>query len=872
MKIKHIELKGFKSFKNRTLIQFREGICGIVGPNGCGKSNIVDAVLWVIGETRPAIIRGSCMEDVIFVGSEGMQAAGVVEVSMVLESSDRNPFPEEYKNLNEIMVTRRLDRDGKSEYLINSQLCRLQDVQEIFMDTNAGRHGVGFMEQGAVEHFISSRPEQKRLLIESTAGISKFRMRKKSAQRKLELTEGHLNRLKDVLNEKENQLKKLKKQSEKAKDFRSLKKEIQQKDLQISWWKLKDFQKEINLLDNQLEKENIEQNKQQKQIDDMSEYIKQLTEGNQLSDQKNLVQKIQKEEQDLLRELSLVEKTYASLQAVLKVNKDSGGEWQEAGRLSQHNRMELLKSIQENKNKITTIEKQLNEVLEQQKQIAEECKTLEKLFLSIQLKTKENNTTGETEKKVSAITDDEWKKGVRFLLKRGNHTLADEMLFSQTVVTDSYQELLRLQKIHPAWSFLTLDGKLSKGNFAKKSITKPGSLDSSISYAQKQQLQNALTWRSELSQKRISLEKDLSTLKEKGKLLNQSLEREQQIELSFSSRSQQKQQTIEQCQLQIKEKEKTRVQLLEQLSEKKIDLDKCLKAYEQLRQNLDQKRLDIIEQHKSISNRESVINEINIKKTGLVERKSALCMRIKECYQLDLIELKEDHLTDENALDKNQLEKDQWEEELNTLNQKLARFGEVNLLALKEYEELSKSKDFYQQQYEDLCSAKEQLVQVIKRVDRFCSNKFQEVFDQVNGYFSKVFPALFDGGCAKLILTDDGGVDVFVQPAGKKIQNMNLLSGGEKSMVAVAVIFSLFLVKPSPFCILDEIDAPLDDINIARFGSLLKEMSQISQVIIITHNRYTMQMCDSLYGVTMEEKGISKIVSLENSSQQLYRE
>ena len=230
MRIKQLELKGFKSFRNRTVIRFGPGTSCIVGPNGCGKSNVIDAFLWVMGETAPKHLRGSSMGDVIFAGTEKHPPAGIAEVSLVMERTEKQKsFPAPYEGFSEIMLTRRLDRDGKSDYLINSRPCRLKDVQEIFMDTGVGVHGFSFIEQGEVEHFISSKPEQKRMLIESTAGISKFRSRKRSAEQKLDLTESNLKRLKDVLSRQNAQLEKLKKQSEKAEQFRNLKGQIKEK-------------------------------------------------------------------------------------------------------------------------------------------------------------------------------------------------------------------------------------------------------------------------------------------------------------------------------------------------------------------------------------------------------------------------------------------------------------------------------------------------------------------------------------------------------------------------------------------------------------------------------------------------------------------
>ena len=193
--------------------------------------------------------------------------------------------------------------------------------------------------------------------------------------------------------------------------------------------------------------------------------------------------------------------------------------------------------------------------------------------------------------------------------------------------------------------------------------------------------------------------------------------------------------------------------------------------------------------------------------------------------------------------------------------------GDVNLSAIQEYDDVAKRYEFLSKQESDLIEAKELLKKVIDKINRICSKRFRETFEQVNERFTKVFPVLFGGGEARLILIEDVekgemGIDIEAKPPGKKLQNVSLLSGGEKALTAVSLIFSIFLVKPSPYCLLDEVDAPLDDANVSRFNDLVREMSKRSQIIVVTHNKYTMEVAKKLFGVTMEEKGVSKMVSV----------
>lgn len=215
MKIKKLDIIGFKSFKDRTVIHFDDGITGVVGPNGCGKSNIVDALMWVMGEMSAKHLRGSSMEDVIFAGAEGYAPMGMAEVSLTLEN-DGGPFPAQYSRYTEVMVTRRLHRSGESEYLINKEPARLRDIQEIFMDTGAGSKGFSIIAQGAIGKIVTAKPEERRVLIEEAAGITKFKVRKKESQRKLASTEQNLVRLLDIIGEQKRQLDSLERQDRKS--------------------------------------------------------------------------------------------------------------------------------------------------------------------------------------------------------------------------------------------------------------------------------------------------------------------------------------------------------------------------------------------------------------------------------------------------------------------------------------------------------------------------------------------------------------------------------------------------------------------------------------------------------------------------------
>jgi len=237
MKLKKLELHGFKSFSEPTSFIFQSGIICIVGPNGCGKSNIVDAVRWCMGEQSARHLRGEGMEDVIFNGSIQRRPLGMAEVSLTFSVESKNELASQYAGFNELMIARRIFRSGESEYFINKVPCRLKDITDIFLDSGVGNRSYGIIEQGEVDHIISARPEERRIIIEEAAGIRKYKERKREALRRMEVTHTNLQRINDILVELERNINSLRRQAKKAERFKNLKEEIKKIDIAISWLK-----------------------------------------------------------------------------------------------------------------------------------------------------------------------------------------------------------------------------------------------------------------------------------------------------------------------------------------------------------------------------------------------------------------------------------------------------------------------------------------------------------------------------------------------------------------------------------------------------------------------------------------------------------
>ena len=1195
MRIKKLELIGFKSFKDRTVIHFDSGITGVVGPNGCGKSNIVDALIWVMGEMSAKHLRGSSMEDVIFSGAEGYAPMGLCEVSLIL-ANEGGGFPVQYLNHSELMVTRRLHRSGESEYLINKQPARLRDIQEIFMDTGAGAKGFSIVEQGAISQLVTAKPEERRILIEEAAGITKFRNRKRESQRKLKTTEINLVRLHDIIRELKRQMDSLQRQAQRAEKYRKLKKELEDIELWIcskEFLELKDkthkAQTEFNQAgDKQLElgtkvtelearlaelrsgvlsgekviesfradlrksqeevrdRETeiqemgfqIEQAKRSKEMagslftenqirektfsedfDILTERLTQIkqkaeelkdqyeTQKNQWNKKQNLIEEHENQLEKKRKELSSLaeeelesrtrqgrlEETTSHIKIELdqtknildelenkkkecdKNHKKAFENFQKERQIQmnlfsdleslENQKQELGKELEVKTSELTEFKENLSKVssrLYGLENLRDNFEGFEKGVRSIMLRQKQNleRLTGEQRESFEKFTPvseivkvpevfemaleavlgprlqmlisqnrEESLKALEYLKekKSGRSTFYStsgalethdnsensliksslgvkallteviqvpekqrplvERLTRKVVVVENLHKALELQPKFPSWSFVTLegdfltdDGILSggyKGDVSSGVLQREREIDQlkkfkeewegklALTRASLKKLENQMNQISENLEKArrdetdkeiliSSLKKDLQReeseqeninkilLKQEQKL-DEVLKREKQIQTELSEldlriqkmadkkrelestieklttiveteksnlndlqnkvthlqvENAKKQQELIGTRLEHQRLEKSLTEIREQmnrmdeesaknsqlmtktqvlLEERKAKLEILIQKVEEkesklagLRDEFEKSNSRLFEIQESLSQttteksqQQSKMNEAQLLFEQCRMNEENLVEKIRERYHKDLSVIAGETETETEDKDKKYSE-----EEMNSLRAKLDRIGPVNLSAIEEYDELAARFDFLSQQYEDLVNAKSQLIKVIEKINRICSKRFRETFKAVNDRFEKVFPMLFGGGEARLILVEDPekedmGIDIVSKPPGKKLQNVSLLSGGEKALTAVSLIFSIFLVKPSPYCLLDEVDAPLDDANVIRFNDLVKEMAKRSQVILVTHNKYTMEVAEKLYGVTMEEKGISKMVSVD---------
>lgn len=1186
MNIKSIEITGFKSFVNKVCLNFIPGITALVGPNGCGKSNIVDAFRWVMGEQSAKHLRGKTMEDIIFNGSETLKPLGSAEVSITFSNENGNA-PFQYSQYSEIMVTRRLFRSGESDFFINKIPCRLKDIADLFLDTGVGPKAYSIIEQGKVEQVINSKPQDRRLLIDEAAGISKYKSRKKEALSKIESTKDNLLRIDDIIVEVKRQLNAIKRQASKLKRYQDLKEDIKKIELNSSLLKYASLkEKHLNLRD-QLDHQKKDEIKTSTQISSMEAAFE--AEKIDLHEEEKIYQLIQEEifkvsslcqkeesrleylnrerlslqEQHLQRqeqtktihermegyqnEITILEEKNLSynqsitecssyllqLEDQLFERKEANVQLKSTIEFEKNNLIDLLTELAHLNNRLNQLEKNHLSLLRKMENNKDEtqnqettCGQLEKGLSALYDEQKRNEHSGlllQEEKgtidsQLQSLTEDlhqheialanvkeQWEKsnslllslqelqekfeecdtGVRSIMLRDTTTSKPERnglcgLVADFIESDPQHEtaleavlgeklhyiifenqlsgieaieylktqslgrasvvpmkireyhsnplptLIDGEKVEPLirlvktkdqylpitdyllgdvllvdnfntalkiwnsngnqYTLVTIDGDmidpagiitggrqngapskiLRKRREIKELHAKLSQLTPTLEELQikKQQLtehishlkedgdntlkrmhqreiehvslhrditqltkelheahqrleflqleradivsalEEASDEASRLQKEKeakasIKIEKDslLAQLQENFKHLDGEIERVQneittlkvrvagerekfehnastlhRTKKALSDLSDEHEQTLQRN----KEGEQKQIELDTDLQQAKAQIETHQKTKQDLEQSLDEKRKRIVQREKAIQARETTLKELRNRLDELRSMNSDVHLHTTECH-LNLTHLLQDiedkyHLNLDTLLLNTPLENikddDSSYQRLEELKEKIERLGEVNLAASQEEEELVNRYQFLSDQREDLTQSLESLHLAIKKINRTTKQRFLETYERINDQFKRVFPELFQGGRAELILTDEDnifetGIEIAAQPSGKKLQSIDLLSGGEKALTAIALLMAIFLVKPSPFCLLDEADSALDDVNASRFNQYLKNISHHSQFVLITHNKLSMQVANTLYGITMQEPGVSKVVSVQ---------
>ena len=789
MEFKKIQLNGFKSFAERTEFQIEEGLTGIVGPNGCGKSNIVESLRWCMGETSAKSMRGSGMEDVIFSGTSNKPSKNIAEVSINLTNETKDG-PNQYSNLDDIEIRRKIEKDKGSKFYINDKEVRAKDAQMFFADLSTGAHSPSMISQGRIGSLVTAKPSDRRAILEEAAGISGLHVRRHEAELRLSAAENNLKRADELRRQQEKQLFNLQKQAEEAQKYKLISDEIKKIEAGLYYLKLKEIDDEIKIeneinseADIEVEKFNIKLSEIEKKIKDNIDNVNPIREKNMENISK--IQRLNLELKGIDEESGRLREEIESLKLSIKTIEDD-----------------------EDREKSVVIDANSNE-----KRLKEEKNEL----INIDSKYFENE-------KLSNLDLESAKDKLQSEINRIKDLIKENKNVDALKLLDDFEKIIELYT-----------NSFSENKIFRKETIK-----------RRQRIENISTeiesWKNLLS-KSEKMINELNNRKDKFNMKLKTLENQPQSQAEKKGKISES--------LRISEEEKSNNEL------KISDIENQIS---QLRKDLNITKEDSIQIRERKASSSATVEGLNKRRMDLLDRiRNELGLNEETLLNFsNLSSEKElpDSLTQEELLDQKKRERE--------------KLGSVNLRADEETSKYEDEIKKMEKDRQDLVTAIIKLKESISELNRKGRERLLEAYEKVNRKFNDVYTKLFNGGNAKLELVDsddplDAGLEMLVSPPGKRLQSITLLSGGEQALTALSLVFAVFLTNPSPICVLDEVDAPLDDANVTRFCNLLTELTKITSTrfIIVTHHALTMSKMDRLYGVTMPEKGISQLVAVD---------
>ena len=789
MNFKKLEINGFKSFFDKTTFMIQNGLTGIVGPNGCGKSNIVEALRWCMGETSAKSMRGSGMEDVIFSGTSNKPSKNIAEVSINLTNETKDG-PNQYSNLDDIEIRRKIEKDKGSKFYINDKEVRAKDAQMFFADLSTGAHSPSMISQGRIGSLVTAKPSDRRAILEEAAGISGLHVRRHEAELRLSAAENNLKRADELRRQQEKQLFNLQKQAEEAQKYKLISDEIKKIEAGLYYLKLKEIDDEIKIeneinseADTEVEKFNIKLSEIEKKIKDNIDNVNPIREKNMENISK--IQRLNLELKGIDEESGRLREEIESLKLSIKTIEDD-----------------------EDREKSVVIDANSNE-----KRLKEEKNEL----INIDSKYFENE-------KLSNLDLESAKDKLRSEINRIKDLIKENKNVDALKLLDDFEKIIELYT-----------NSFSENKIFRKETIK-----------RRQRIENISTeiesWKNLLSKS----EKMINELNSRKNNFNMKLKT---LENQPQSQAEKKGKISES--LRISEEEKSNNEL------KISDIENQIS---QLRKDLNITKEDSIQIRERKASSSATVEGLNKRRMDLLDRiRNELELNEESLLNFsNLSSEKElpDALTQEELLDQKKRERE--------------KLGSVNLRADEETSKYEDEIKKMEKDRQDLVTAIIKLKESISELNRKGRERLLEAYEKVNRKFNDVYTKLFNGGNAKLELVDsddplDAGLEMLVSPPGKRLQSITLLSGGEQALTALSLVFAVFLTNPSPICVLDEVDAPLDDANVTRFCNLLTELTKITSTrfIIVTHHALTMSKMDRLYGVTMPEKGISQLVAVD---------
>ncbi len=891
MRLSKIKLSGFKTFVEPTTLSLPSTIVGIVGPNGCGKSNVIDAVRWVLGESSAKYLRGESMSDVIFNGSSTRKPVSTATIELLFDNTDKK-VGGEYSKYNEISTKRVITRDGQSRYFLNGTKCRRKDITTLFLGTGLGPRSYAIVQQDTISRLIEAKPDDMRTFLEEAAGVSKYKQKRKETESRIKNTKENLNRLNDIREEIEKQLRRLKTQSNAAKRYKKYKSREKEIHAEVLFTringllsKLRDNQEEVQQHQSAFDQNLTELRKIEADIEEQRVADAEATQNfnNAQKDHFELQSKIARLEQSIEYEKELESQKSFNVQEIQKelerINKEHKEDSVQINQISSA-LSKLEQTIITASSIVNGLEQTLNELEGNLQGVSEQNE-------SITNEINELNTVVETESvKISVLSKqmtqiDDQKRTIKNLheaesiFKQLEKEIESSKIYfdpqSFEIITNKL-DLLGEKLVSLSLKFQTIEQEITKNE---------GQIDSSKKNLKlaKGKLDELATDKEKLDQQKIDLSNEINTYKQKINSQRPSL---QKLELKAESnrstisalKNAMNRLESQKTQIMAKSLEITKgtrkksdptAEVKEQLEsllnhslESEQTLNTLREQLEIIQATLRNYEIDRTNQNAKVNQSREIlekyklsIRELEVRKEGLDDQLSANGYSYESIKESIVETLNETEL----------------EQELEKILRSMERLGPINLAASNEYEEEAKRKDNLDSQFDDLNRALDTLNGAIKQIDDESMKRFNETFEKVNIGLKKHFPRLFDGGKAYLELEKDdsldAGVIVMARPPGKRNSNIHLLSGGEKALTAVALLFSIFELNPAPFCLLDEVDAPLDDTNVARFCEIVREMSESVQFVVITHNKTTMELTNQLIGVTMSEPGVSRLVTVD---------
>ncbi|MFA5569876.1 MAG: chromosome segregation SMC family protein [Sphaerochaetaceae bacterium] len=921
MFLKSLELYGFKSFADKTRLEFSDGTTSLLGPNGCGKSNIVDAIKWVLGEQSTKTLRAGKMEDVIFNGTETRKPLNVAEVSLVISNSD-GALP---IDATEVEIRRRIFRSGESEFFINRNQVRLRDIRELFFDTGIGKSAYSILEQGKIDQILSHKPEDRRYIFEEAAGITRYKQRSVEAGRKLQRTEENIEQVETLFKEIKRQYDSRKIQAEKVERFRALEKEQSTLEVHVQLATIQNHlllkeAKEQELSETQqsydaLKKESelLQQSLEQQQTDlrQFAEQRIELQSGiqrieGQLNGKKDQLEILEERYRDFLRNKEEAEQRANNLKERLARNEQELEEQQDVLDSLDESIIDSEKKIHLQEKEMSFTVKQIDEsdqqIIHNENSIVQEQHIQQELSGELQRITDLLVEELDEKLKASGYSTSQRKQSEKELtdhLDLIERTVIKQVEFSNELTTMLEQESITIQRAQTQWAhylneiqashqklrvlFETYQSKIP--SFIDELLAPEGIISQKHSIDEKMRLshQKVTSYHKEIAilkeertrlqqlleqyrehvvQLRLSLN-SFTTKKESVLSLIQSL-RQQQTESTYLlqdavTESDYAQQRLKDAQTQIETAQEEQKQLLLDKQEQEESLSELILSIEQENERLGSERNRLNDYYETLREIRTTSDKITYHIEGIQQQIAQVYTNYFDTYGKSLKEF-------DDQLDTELEDFSTLREQLNKINKQIQGMGYINHMAAEEFKEIKERYDFIHQQLSDLQKAKTDLEKVIEEITIRSEKLFLESYQAIRVNFQQMFHRMFSGGRAELRLLDpenvlESGIDILAQPPGKKLDRLAPLSGGEKSLTAVALLFATYKVKPSPFAILDEIDAALDDRNIGNFLEVLDEFSQNSQFIIITHNKHTVLGSKTLLGITMEERGVSKTIS-----------